>query len=440
MPNQHLQDLKTAVQALLATRMPTPEEIRELVKVHRRIHPQVTDDEAEALAAELEHIHDVRMDLGASLEEAGFEKWLEGAKKDIDFYYWSRYRLLLASKNFSGQVLAPLDSVTDRILGLLENPKKDGRWDRRGMVVGHVQSGKTANYVGLVAKAADAGYKVIIIIAGLHNNLRNQTQARVDEGFIGVDSARIQAAQHPNVNLVGVGKHDSRRRPSTFTTTLQDFNRQTATALGLPLRNLSEPAVFVVKKNARTLQNLIEWLQEHNARHGTSSISEPMLLIDDEADNASINIKHGAEEVSRINGQIRQLLGLFYRSGYVGYTATPFANIFIDPESDDEMYGADLFPRDFIVSLDPPGNYFGADQVFLQASEESGETPVVRHIEDNEDLLPMKHQITHRVAGLPESLEDAVRAFIVGRAIRLARGHQREHNSMLVNVSRFVAV
>ena len=160
-----------------------------------------------------------------------------------------------------------------------------------------------------------------------------------------------------------------------------------------------------------------------------------MLLIDDEADNASINISKGPGEVSKINGQIRELLGLFRRSCYVGYTATPFANIFIDPDTEDEMRGEDLFPRSFIVSLDPPSNYFGASTVF---GENSGR--FVRLIEDNEDVLPMKHPNGFHLQCIPPSLMDAVRTFIVARAIRLARGHVGQHTSMLVNPSRLNSV
>ena len=160
-----------------------------------------------------------------------------------------------------------------------------------------------------------------------------------------------------------------------------------------------------------------------------------MLLIDDEADNASINIRHGAGEVSRINGQIRDLLRIFDRSCYVGYTATPFANIFIDPDTDDQMRGEDLFPRSFIVSLDPPSNYFGAAAVFLEDSD-----LYIRHIDDNEDLLPIKHPKEIVVSSIPQSLIEATRAFILARAIRLARGHERQHCSMLVNASRFMNV
>ena len=221
----------------------------------------------------------------------------------------------------------------------------------------------------------------------------------------------------------------------TFTTSQRDFNQAIADSVRIPLQNLSEPAVFVIKKNSSTLKNLIEWLTAHNARHGTATVREPMLLIDDEADNASINIRHRKDEISRINGQIRELLSLFERSCYVGYTATPFANIFIDPGSEDAMLGHDLFPRDFIVSLDPPDNYFGATDVFIEDPER-----IVLPVDDHADLLPLKHQIHHRITALPESLETAVRVFVVARAIRLTRGDDGKHNSMLVNVSRFVAV
>ena len=381
------------------------------------------------------------MDIGSTLESPGFEQWLDDARSEIDFFFWERYRRLLADRGFSSRVLATLDIVTNRTLGLLENPKGDGNWDRRGMVVGHVQSGKTANYIGLISKAADAGYKVIVVIAGIHNNLRNQTQSRIDEGFIGFDSSKLQMNRHGADSIIGVGRYGySRRRPNAFTNRRKDFNKQTATSIGIPLKNLNEPVVFVIKKNSSTLKNLLEWLTEHNATGGASSITDPMLLIDDEADNASINIKKGRDEVSRINGQIRQLLDIFDRSCYVGYTATPFANIFVDPDSEEEMFGEDLFPRDFIVSLDPPNNYFGASRVFLHNSDDDSESSIVRRIEDNDDLLPLKHQKTQLITSLPESLEDAIRAFVVGRAIRLVRGHEGTHNSMLINASRFTDV
>ena len=427
--------LRVMVEGLLARELPTQSRIREVIAEVRPACPGVTDAEAEDLALEFETVHGVRMTDGAALQDPEFEPWLDGARSDIDFYYWTRYRRLMAERGLSGQVLGGLGNVTDRILGLLENPAKPGRWDRRGMVMGHVQSGKTANYIGVVTKAADAGYRVIIIIAGLQNKLRNQTQRRVDEGFIGFSSTAGPRRQLLKQTVLGVGRYDSRYRPSAFTTSHRDFHKGIAESLNVPLQNLRQPAVFVIKKNPSTLRNLIDWLKTHNAQLGTDTIREPMLLIDDEADNASINIKHRMDEISRINGQIRELLDLFERSNYVGYTATPFANIFIDPDSEDQMAGHDLFPRDFIVSLDPPTNYFGAARVFRDSAD-----TVLRDVDDHEDLMPTSHKIDHAVTGLPESLEEAVRVFVLARAIRLARGHDRSHNSMLVNVSRFVAV
>ena len=432
-----VEDLRESVRAVLAGRdePATAEGIRQLIAMLRTaaLFPQVSDDDAEEIARWIETIYDVSMTDGTTLQ-TDFEPWLDDARADIKPYYWDRYRRLLERRGFGEPVLATFDRVTDRVLGLLQNPRKEGQWDRRGMVMGHVQSGKTANYIGLVSKAADAGYRVVVVIAGLQNNLRNQTQHRIDEGFIGLDTGK-QRALSVDERRVGVGRLDSRRTPTPFTTTHSDFKRDIASSVGVPLRNLTEPAVFVIKKNLYTLTNLIEWLRDHNARHGTSAIRDPMLLIDDEADNASINIAYNADEVSRINRLIRGLLGLFERSCYIGYTATPFANIFIDPETDNEMIGHDLFPRDFLVSLDAPSNYFGPSRVFTE-----GAGDVVRHIEDHEDLLPLSHRIDHSLEVLPPSLETAVRAFLLARAIRLVRGQEREHNSMLVNVSRFVVV
>ena len=430
-----IQMLEVMVGAQLAREeLPSRERIRDLIAALRKspICADVTDEQAENLALFFEATHGVTMTVGSVLTEESYQPWLADAKAEITPYYWDRYRKLLAEKGFSGQVLATLDKVTDTILNALENPQKPGPWDRRGMVVGHVQSGKTANYTGLICKAADAGYRLVVVIAGIHNNLRNQTQRRIDEGFVGRDSANI--ASNRVDKFIGVGKFDKTRRPVTFTSSIKDFNSTLANGVGVPLKNLTEPAVFVIKKNSKTLENLINWLQQHNARIGTSKIDAPMLLVDDEADNASINTK-SREEASRINGQIRTLLKIFDRSCYVGYTATPFANIFIDPSSSTEMLGQDLFPRHFIVSLDPPTNYFGARKVFIDSPSQ-----VLRPISDNEDVFPLVHKKDFKVTTTPGSLKTAIRTFVLGRAIRLARGEESFHCSMLVNVSRFTDV
>lgn len=431
---KNLEDMVLA--ALFREKLPTPDMIRARIREIRGLpmFGGVDDEQAETLARELETRLDVGMDIGSKLTERDFQPWLPRRRAGIDPYYWSRYKRLLNQQGFPKGVLESLDTVTDNIVGLLEDPERPGEWNRRGMVVGHVQSGKTANYAGVICKAADAGYKLIIVIAGVHNNLRGQTQARIDEGFIGRDTGKGLALDGQD-NRIGVGLFDSTRKPASFTNTLRDFNKQQASTVGVSIGDLKTPAILVIKKNSSTLSNLISWLKDNNAKRGGGKIGDAMLLVDDEADNASINTAKDPGAVTRINGQIRTLLGLFARRCYLGYTATPFANIFIDPDTDDAMIGEDLFPRDFIISLDPPDNYFGAKRVFIDSSD-----AIVRSINDNEDLLPLSHKITHRVTGLPRTLENAVRAFVVARAIRISRGQARQHSSMLINASRFTDV
>jgi hypothetical protein len=399
---------------------------------------KISDEEAEALARSIEEKYGISMGLGAIVDAEDFRPWLRDAKinGEIGEFYWGRYRQLLNLKGLPRSVIDATDEVTDRVLDRLGNPRNQSRWSRRGMVVGHVQSGKTANYTGLICKAADAGYRLIVVIAGIHNNLRNQTQARIDEGFIGRDTGRLgHANKAQRQKIIGVGNFDQREFPVSLTNTIRDFNKATATTNTSQIGQYNVPVVLVIKKNTSTLKNLLEWLKEHSVHQGTQMVSQPMLLIDDEADNASINTAYQKDEVTRINSQIRELLSLFHRSCYVGYTATPFANIFIDPDTDDEALKQDLFPRHFIIGLDAPSNYFGAQTVFIDGHDKH-----IRLIEDNEDVFPMKHKIDDQVEVLPESLVQAVRTFIVARAIRNANGQQANHASMLVNASRFTDV
>ncbi|TIM46723.1 MAG: endonuclease [Mesorhizobium sp.] len=440
--NQDLQKLEDIVSAQLAGEVrPTAQTIREIIAEFRQMRMyagKVSDIEAEQLARLLEEKHGISMGLGAIVDASDFKPWLRDAKIGglIKPYYWDRYRQLLGKNGLPPGVIRSTDEVTDKILDRLGDPRDMSSWSRRGMVVGHVQSGKTANYTGLVCKAADAGYRLIIVIAGIHNNLRNQTQARLDEGFIGRDTARLASVDRgKKQKIIGVGNFDQRHFPVSLTNSIKDFNKATATTNTSQIGSYNVPVILVIKKNASTLKNLVEWLSEHSIASGSEMVEQPMLLIDDEADNASINIKHGKDEVARINGQIRELLGLFRRSCYVGYTATPFANIFIDPDREDEVFKQDLFPRHFIIGLDAPTNYFGAHKVFVENRDQH-----VRHITDNLEALPIGHKIDHQLLDLPPSLVIAVRTFLVARAIRNARGQQGQHASMLVNASRFTGI
>lgn len=166
------------------------------------------------------------------------------------------------------------------------------------------------------------------------------------------------------------------------------------------------------------------------------NISElPLLMIDDEADHASINTNDEDKNPTAINARIREILNLFNRKCYLAYTATPFANIFIDPDSQNEMLEDDLFPRDFIISLDPPSNYVGSEKIF--SSGDNTELDIVRNINDMDQLLPLKHKKDYVMPALSKSLQQAVCSHIISKAIRIYRGQNSKHHSMLVHLSRY---
>lgn len=297
--------------------------------------------------------------------------------------------------------------------------------------MGNVQSGKTTNYSALICKAADAGYRVIILLAGITNSLRAQTQERLDETFIGKVSMFGAVAQQslPIQNYAA-----TRRIPSYGTTRVADFSSG-KDGIYFGLSGHKEPMIFITKKNKAILERLASWIEKQGE---TGGYDLPLLLIDDEADNASINTASDPKRTTAINGVIRKILSRFPRSAYVGYTATPFANIFIDPETTEEMETDDLFPGNFIKALDPPTNYAGSSRIFREGGDlREG---MVRIIDDYRALLPLKHKSSDPVSDIPDSLRHAIRVFCVTRAIRVLQGKPNAHSSMMINVSRFNAV
>ena len=408
--------------------------IHEISARARELAPLVgyKGDIAEAVDEALLSI-EIRMGIGHSLVDTAADHdpdWVN--KREINWSYTKNYSRFLREEGWNPTVVTSLEIVTERIVSLLQDPLGEGSWDRRGLVIGHVQSGKTANYLGLVARAADAGYRFIVIVAGIHNNLRRQTQERVDSGFVGWTSdpqSRVRT---------GVGKFPGHARPVVLTNVFSDFTKQNAQQLQASLADWSKPVVVVIKKNVSTLTQIQSWLKDFNLQTGESQIADaPMLFIDDEADNASVNTSKPDLDPTRTNGLIREILALFRKSCYVGYTATPFANIFINPAAYDDRTREDLFPRDFIYCLDAPNNYFGAERIFL---DERGEEKHVRKITDAEDILPLKHKKDAILSDLPGSLKRAIRTFVLTKAIRNVRGQTLKHCSMLINVSRFVDV
>ena len=397
----------------------------------------------EVLKTKLMSIYSVRVEPMQILEGRDRRKpWLMAfeAEETSKWPFWNRYKYYLEhQKGFEPAAIQGVDDMTDKILDRFFNPlKTDVIINKKGLVVGQVQSGKTANYTGLICKAADTGFNLIIVLAGIHNNLRNQTQLRLDEGFLGFDT-QFERASTKETTKIGVGLipgfEDAIANSYTTNAEKGDFTSRSANTAGFNF-NAPQPALLVVKKNSSVLKRLNTWLNTHAEKGKINNKS--LLMIDDEADNASINTNASNEDPTTINKYICSILNKFNRTAYVGYTATPFANIFI-PLDD-----TNLFPRDFIINLPAPSTYIGPDKVFgtsLTPDDTNDDLlPIVTPINDFHSFVPNKHKkddVKPSLNEVPESLRLAIKCFIVTCAIRILRGQEHKHNSMLIHVSRF---
>ena len=433
------QAIRTIRTLLPNTGSVTPEQIENAINIALSI-PQYSDIERDKLLREIQTIYNIRIDDFRVLENSERRlPWINNKKSSINWDFWNRYRdYLSVEKNYAETVINQLDRLTDRTLDGLFDPTIKAVIDKKGMVVGHVQSGKTSNYTGLICKAADSGYKLIIVLAGIHNNLRSQTQLRLDEGFLGFNTKFAQVFNKiDNEDIwIGVGRISKKEVAHSITSCLDkgDFSQGAFNSLGLNF-NTNEPIIAVVKKNGRILDRLLQWLTAQATELDGKRVirNKSLLLIDDEADNASINTRPENDGTTRINGLIRDIIRLFDKSGYVGYTATPFANLFI-PIQEDE-----LFPRDFIINLPAPSNYVGPDKVFgfqFVDEDDLSDTvlPIVRRIDDFQNFVPNGHRSTDILPQTaPDSLLLAIKCFIITCAIRRLRGQENVHNSMLVH-------
>ena len=397
----------------------------------------------EVLKTKLMSIYSVRVEPMQILEGRDRRRpWLMAfkAEETSKWPFWNRYKYYLEhQKGFEPAAIQGVDEMTDKILDRFFNPlKTDVIINKKGLVVGQVQSGKTANYTGLICKAADTGFNLIIVLAGIHNNLRSQTQLRLDEGFLGFDT-QFERASTKETTKIGVGLipgfEDAIANSYTTNAEKGDFTSRSANTAGFNF-NAPQPALLVVKKNSSVLKRLNTWLNTH-AENGKIN-NKSLLMIDDEADNASINTNASNEDPTTINKYICSILNKFNRTAYVGYTATPFANIFI-PLDD-----TNLFPRDFIINLPAPSTYIGPDKVFgtsLTPDDTNDDLlPIVTPINDFHSFVPNKHKkddVKPSLNEVPESLRLAIKCFIVTCAIRILRGQEHKHNSMLIHVSRF---
>ena len=379
-----------------------------------------------------------------------------------DWSYWNSYcSLLLAKGGNWNRITQIIDASTERILSFTSNPLEEAYEQVRGLVIGHVQSGKTANFTGLIAKGADLGYNFIIVLAGTNNSLRNQTQIRLDHDLI--------------------DEHDFIPRGPWVKLTSRDINPNTSRDFGgsslrdgienLPFNgdsteifNQELPVIAVVKKREHRMRLLRDWIVG-NEEQGIDGIPRELLqrlnilILDDEADSASINtIDHehgnivvgggddddrtmiGIREATCINECIRKILHESPRSSYIGYTATPYANVLIDAFTDSEELGRSLYPRDFILTLprphDPtynPIHYDGIDTFFGINGELNQSVSIIDTQETNwaqNPPIPEQNNLDLYIG-----YESALRDFFITGAIKSITGMENEHHTMLVHNS-----
>ncbi|YCK80835.1 Z1 domain-containing protein [Arthrobacter sp. D3-18] len=352
-----------------------------------------------------------RLKTSPTVDASDAEPWYAGVQPgDI---FWPKLRdHLMQDANWAPAVTS-LDSTSRDVVARLGDPSLT-HFAKRGLVVGYVQSGKTANFTATIAKAADTGYRLFVVLSGVHNSLRRQTQLRLEKQIVDLNP----------INWI------------TLTSETADFgNPVQALPLlaGSPLRLLA-----VVKKNVSRLSNLVEWLSTAQ-KHGALDDC-PVLIIDDEADQASVNTAKDAElDQTAIHAKIKELLSL-PKVSYLGYTATPFANVLCNPKD-----ALGIYPRDFIYSLPKPEGYFGAEELFGAAVLEDEESRVMPG-HDMIRFVPAQEALGYAVKNkqaysplISPSLGDAIRWFVMATAARRARSGEVSHSSMLVHTTMRVA-
>jgi len=460
-------------------------------------------------------VNPIDIDPSNSLTKKDFRTWLTREKKEQmqdSWNYSERYFTLLEKAGRSEKVIEETKRTSLEILEKMEDPKSEKAFFKKGLVVGSVQAGKTQNFNAVINRAIDAGYGLIIVLAGLMEDLRNQTQLRIDNDVVGegedIDTGKTISLGVGKIRRFGTMGDNSVTQVISVTSAESDFKKSLLDADF----SLNHNNILVCKKNVSVLRNLIVWLHDY-PEESREQIS--LLVLDDEADNASLNNegKKGKEYANKTNGHIRALLALFKKKTYLGYTATPFANVLADqndvPEKDwivkykakgqseekSLKQEGNLFPEDFIVLLNPPTNYIGAQQIFetIKKIENQAELkiPLVEIVTDNIENFPCRvyPQISGELIGvekisnaneweerfghfgsyldfadykeyrrltrssrpgddfpriLPVSIKESILCFILSIAIRESRKPAmiystmyNTHNSMLIHISRY---
>lgn len=425
--------------------VPTVEEFNEMAdQVRNQARYKYSDSEFISIREQVRELRSASIGIGISIDKPSANHDLEWFSHFSEINqnsnkYNQRFNLYMAQeKHWSDDMIKDLDRNTTEILNRLGDPKRLDSFKRKGLVIGDVQSGKTANYTSVCNKAVDAGYKIIIVLAGRTNTLRRQTQKRLESDFIGrqKNDANQQKGEILPTVVVGVGKYGDvgSNCVEAFTTNANDFSKKVADTTTISINEKMMPKLFVVKKVKSVLDNLAEWLGDVSQK----TINVPMLLIDDEADDASVNT-NGDGNPTAINACIRRILKLFSQSTYLAVTATPFANILINPFiGETNTIDKDLFPEDFIYCLPTPSNYIGSEKMFRNDSTSGIVIPIGE--DDVKQSFPFKHKKNQDIVALPESLKKAIRFYAITNAVRDVLGYSRDHRSMMINVSRFVDV
>lgn len=350
-------------------------------------------------------------------------EWYFGPRP-TDLHWPALQGFLLNEKRWHEDDVRSIDSASNEVVSLLENPRDPARqqFSCRGLVVGHVQAGKTANMTAVIAKALDAGYDTVVVLAGLTNKLRHQTQNRLFSDLV-------------------------RRNPLNWhVLTPNEIDRDfRAPPQGGFLSHSDKAQIAIVKKNVSPLGELRKAIRETQpAVLGQLRV----LVIDDECDQASVNSARGELDMTAINQRIRELLSLLPAVTYVGYTATPFANVLINPYKLEGQELDDLYPRDFITALPTQDRYFGTERLFgstpvdaenIQSDEEG--LDMIRDVPPNDEARLQPRSRKERDAFQPAmtpSLEAAIFYFLACCAARRTRGDAGQHMTMLVHTSAYV--
>ncbi|MGO1466886.1 Z1 domain-containing protein [Microbacterium gubbeenense] len=373
----------------------------------------------DAYVAELDRAQREKMIGRTKLTEIGTSRrrdlremgWYSGPRDDG---VWAGLRERMQEN--LGEAVKSVDASTEEIVASLAEPHVDD--DKRlGMVIGNVQSGKTANYSSVIAKALDSGYKFVIVLSGVHNNLRRQTQERLERD-LGVDDDKERWYK-----LTGVDGDFGDAHTANATSIVANYDRVLA----------------VVKKNGGRLRKLFAFLRSLDSE---TKRNTPFLIIDDESDQATPDASSKSEDdPTTINLLMRTIWSAVRNGSYVGYTATPFANVFMNPNTDEELL-QELYPRDFIHVMPTPRNYFGAERIFGLDESDSEERDatipdVIREIPSAEvqQLVPKGRDVSGFAPQMTESLQDAIRWFVVACAVRRLRGQQKKHSTMLIHTT-----